>query len=149
MFTTRDHETADWRAPTVPEGDAILFDEPGRVLVLKPAGNYDVCYRSYWFRVTRGQFGRPTLRVKHGGGEESWSLPDELVKVLAVLDSDARFFVLHAFMDAHKSSARTARESEAGKWRQAAADKRIKTRKLPRQGVVKVWIEPGPAIAAA
>lgn len=147
MFTARDVETADWGAPSFPCGDALLFDEPGRVLVLKPVGNYDVCYRAYWFRVTRGQYGRATLRVKHGGGEESWSLPGELTKVLAALDSDQRFFVLYAFMDAHGKSAQAARQAEAAKWRQAAAEKRIKTRKLPRQSAVKVWIEPAAVIA--
>ena len=34
------------------------------------------------------------------------------------------------------------RDRERGEWSQAAIDKRIKTRKYPARGTVKVWIEP-------
>lgn len=142
---TRDIETDDWRAPTVAAGETVLFDEPGRVLDRKAEGGHtDVCYRAYWFRVVSGQFGPVALRVKHGGGEESWNIgyaTDPAVEALGMLDSDARYFVLHALMDAHHTSASNAADRTSAHWRQAAADKRIKTRKLPRQNAVKVWIE--------
>jgi hypothetical protein len=32
-------------------------------------------------------------------------------------------------------------------WKTAAAEKRIKTRKYPARGVVKVWIEPTGALS--
>jgi hypothetical protein len=44
---------------------------------------------------------------------------------------------------------RAASEKTEAKWRQAAADKRIKTRKQPGRNAVKVWIEPAPAKAEA
>jgi hypothetical protein len=41
-----------------------------------------------------------------------------------------------------KAASTTAREAETIKWRQAAAEKRIKTQKLRGRAAVKVWITP-------
>jgi hypothetical protein len=138
----------DWRAPSVPDGDAILFDEPGRVLgrdnPQAPGGRDAVDCRSHYFRVTKGQFGGYRLHVRHGGGEESLELSysSRIVDALAQMDSDARYWVLHSFLDAHHKTARTTSGKVSNEWRMAAAEKRIKTRKLPGKSEFKVWIEP-------
>ena len=136
----------DWRAPSVGPEDEIIFDEPGRVLGRdddnKPGGRGAVDCRSHYFRVTKPRFGFYTLLVKHGGGEESWQLSyaERTIDGLRQMDSDARFWLLWVIMDAHHASARTTTERVESVWRRAAAEKRIKTRKV-RSGV-KVWIEP-------
>ncbi len=127
----------DSRAPAVPEGHTILIDEPGRVLD-------NVCYRAFSFRVTKEQFGDYILRVRHGGGDESWRMEwrKRVVGIIEGLDSDSRFLMLHALMRAHQQSATITAERVAANWRKAAAEKRIKTRKLPGKNAVKVWVEP-------
>lgn len=128
------------RSPACPDGDEVLFDEPGRVLVLKPEGNSDVCFRAYHFRVTR-RHGSATLRVRHGGGEESWRLPCGMVRAFAAMTSDARYFAMHAIMDAHHESARGAAERTALTYREAFVNGRLRKRKVRGQNAVKVWIE--------
>lgn len=125
----------EWRAPKVPEGDAILIEEPGRVLD-------NICYRAYCFRVSKGGLGDYMLRVRHGGGDEAWKLDycKRTVTVLQALDSDGRFILLHSLMRAHQETRRVTAERVEANWRQAAAEKRIKTRKV--KGGVKVWVEP-------
>jgi hypothetical protein len=56
------------------------------------------------------------------------------------MESDDRFWLLWTIMDVKHDAATKAREDCESKWRTAAAQKRIKTRKV-RDGV-KVWIEP-------
>lgn len=125
----------EWAAPAVSEGDVIMFDEPGRVL-------NNVCYRAYHFRVVKPEFGPYTLLVKHGGGTESWRMEytTRVIDALQSLDSDSRFLLLHTIMRAHHESARITAEKLNASWQRAAAQKRIKTRKV--KGGVKVWIEP-------
>jgi len=145
---TYDILTETWRAPSVPRGETILFDEPGRVWDRKSAGgNYDVCYRAYHFRVTKCD-GISTLRVKHGGGEEAWRLGSAMEHALATMSSDARFFVLHAIMCAHHESARREREFTAHEYREAFVEGRLRKRKVRGQAQVKVWIEPRAAVGA-
>lgn len=122
------------RAPSLLEGETSLFLEPGRVLD-------NVCYRAYCFRVVKPEFGDYVLRVKHGGGEESWRMEwnKRLIAALDAMDSDTRFITLHALMRAHQSITTKAIEKRDSFWRLAAAEKRIKTRKV--KAGVKVWIE--------
>ena len=42
---------------------------------------------------------------------------------------------------AHADAKREGREGEAARWRKAAAEKRIRTRKVRGENLVKVWIE--------
>ncbi len=133
-----------WRAPSVPDGEEIIFDEPGRVLnrgAYGPGGGNAVCCRSHYFRVTKAH-SFYILRVKHGGGEEQCSLKYDkrIIDALALMDSDSRFWMLWAFMDVKKDAEIATREAVNAKWQAAAAQKRIKTRKM-RDGV-KVWIVP-------
>jgi len=136
----------EWRAPSVAEGESIIFDEPGRVLDRtqpdKPSGGVDC--RSHYFRVTKPEFGPYQLKVRHGGGEDSCCLRHDkrIIDGLAVMDSDTRYRVLQVIMDVQERAEIKTTDLLNSKWRKAAAQKRIKTRKT--QAGVKVWIEPEP-----
>lgn len=134
------------RRPTIPEDEAIIFDEPGRVLPPLKGDHGGTCCRSHHFVVTRPRFGRPTLRVKHGGGEESWPLgwDQRAVDGLDKLPSDERYRLLWVIMDAHKDSARQAAEQTARRYEQAFVDGRLKKRKRRGSDRYKVWIESAP-----
>lgn len=123
-------------APTLDEGETLLYDEPGRC-----GGGLDS--HSYHYRVVRAKWGGLSLRVRHGGGEEVLRLSSDktLAAPLAALDSTGRYWLLGAIYHAHSDAGHKARSETDAVWRTAAAEKRIKTRKLPRQGRVKVWIE--------
>jgi hypothetical protein len=133
-----------WRAPSVAEDEEIIFDEPGRVLSRtspeRPSDGVDC--RSHYFRVTKPRFGFYKLRVKHGGGEDSLCLKYDkrIIEALAQLDSDSRYWMLFTFLDVKDKTKTDTADAVNGKWRKAAAQKRIKTRKV-KDGV-KVWIEP-------
>ena len=137
------YKEREWRAPSVKEDEEILFDEPGRVLRGGGISHTDVCCRSHYFRVTLPKYGFYTLRVKHGGGEESWKLDYDkrVVEALAMMDSDHRFRLLWAIMEAHQSSEREGYRKAEVKWKGAASEGRIKTRKLRNSDFRKVWIE--------
>lgn len=142
--TQPDSPTADnWRAPTIEPEETTLFDEPGRLLTHDGS---PVDYCAYHFRVTQHRFGPYRLHVKHGGGQEVWPLcfAPELPAALGKMEPDDRFRFLHLLMQTnHKTAEHTAQRLTA-QWQQAAAEKRIRTRKLPGQPRVKVWIEPAP-----
>ncbi len=127
--------------PPLEDGDELLFDEPGR------CGGTDS--HAYHYRMVKhcGLY----LLVRHGGGDRRIYLSSNaaLVQTLNGLDSAARYWILSAIYHAHHDGARDARESESETWRTAAAEKRIKTRKLPARGVCKVWIELAAPTAAA
>jgi len=126
--------------PALRDGETLFYDEPGRC-----GGGTDS--HAYHFRVTVER-GRIWLLVRHGGGDErmefGWakSMPD-----LTRLDSYDRYFLLAAAFHGMKNAVQYAVDTEREDWREAAAEKRIKTRKLPGRGVTKVWIEPKAAIA--
>jgi hypothetical protein len=130
----------EWRAPALNADETLIIDEPGRVLK-------NTCYRSHSFRVVQPEFGQYILRVRHGGGTEAWPIgwTKQVIEAIASLDSDSRFLMLHTLMCAHQESARIATERTAAIWRKAAAEKRLKTRKV--KGGVKVWIEEAQAAA--
>lgn len=124
-------------APALASGDVLLFDEPGR------CGGIDS--HAYHFRVVKTPSGSLGLVVRHGGGEvriDYLSNKRALEAALGALDSDGRYWVLCALFHAREDAARKAVDREGRVWREAAAEKRIRTRKLPARGVVKVWVEP-------
>ncbi|MEN6534498.1 MAG: hypothetical protein ABFD89_12595 [Bryobacteraceae bacterium] len=134
------------RAPVLSEGDTLIYDECGRCAP-KPQvkGRNSIDFHSHHFRLVKRDYGEICLLVRHGGGDERVKLGYSytcIPELLEPMDSDGRYLMLHALYAAHYDAARQAREQEAAKWQQAAADKRIKTRRMPKQGYVKVWIEP-------
>lgn len=122
--------------PPLVDGDVLLYDEPGR------CGGLDS--HSHHFRIVKHGCGTVSLLVRHGGGDERIRLfpHRDLPKLLGALDSNARYWMLATIHSAHRDGASEAQAMEAMKWKSAAADKRIKTRKYPSRGYVKVWIEP-------
>ena len=117
--------------PDLCESDVLLYDEPGR------CGGLDS--HSHHFRVVKSH-GSYALLVRHGGGDERIRLPHPGIPALANLDSNGRYWLLLMIHSAASHANEAGRSSEYAKWHRAAADKRIKTRKL-RTGAVKVWID--------
>lgn len=122
--------------PTLTEYDALLYDEPGR------CGGIDS--HCHHYRVASSPGGALDILVKHGGGEERIRLSNStaLKPILAALDSNSRYWILNSIAHAHTDGRLQGAETVESNWRQAAAEKRIKTRKTPRRDCVKVWIEP-------
>lgn len=138
-LVTTDIQTDPWRAPSVPDGYEVLYDEPGRV-ICNPHSKFDVCYRSHHFRVV-AKHGLHTLFVRHGGGDEAIPLASDFVCALAMMDSDARFLTLYALMDTAHKAARNAESRTADAFRKAFAQGRLKKRKVRGTDAVRVWIE--------
>jgi hypothetical protein len=126
--------------PTLQDGDTLLFDEPGR------CGGQDS--HSYHYRVVK-VCSSLELLVHHGGGDERMRIAcgKAIEPALAAMDSTARYWVLNAIYQAHDNGKRYGRESTTDYWQKAAAEKRIKTRKVRGSHCVKVFVE-SPALAA-
>jgi len=120
--------------PALDPRDTLLYDEPGR------CGCMDS--HCHHYRVVR-RFGSVYLLVRHGGGNERIRLAytKSLLDTLEALDSTARYWVLNTICHAHSDGASQAAENCNAKWRKAAVEKRIKTRKQRGCDSVKVWIE--------
>ena len=121
--------------PEMREGETLLYDEPGRC----GAGDS----HAYHFRITL-ECGRIWLLVRHGGGDRrmTFGWGKGITGPLTALDSNSRYWLLCAAFHGMNSAAQEARDLERAEWQQAAAEKRIRTRKQPRRGFIKVWIEP-------
>lgn len=137
-----DGKSFSTRQPSPPElrvGDELLYDEPGR------CGGLD-CH-SHHFRLVRSYYhvNDYDIVVRHGGGDERVSLGvvgRRLVPSFDALDSNGRFWLMHTLYSVQTATQRETGEKVAQYWRAAAAEKRIKTRKLRGRGQIKVWIEP-------
>lgn len=131
-----------WRVnpPELKDSDTLLFDEPGR------CGGIDS--HAYHFRVVANSPGGRwcDLLVRHGGGDERMRISNApaVVNGLESMDSNGRYWMLHAIYHAHSDAFRLGRDLEAQSWRQAAAEKRIKVRKVRGQSAVRVSVEPRP-----
>ncbi len=121
--------------PDLAEGEALLYDEPGR------CGGSDS--HSYHFRVTTER-ARVYLLVRHGGGDErmEFGWENTMLAPLSSLDSNGRYWLLCAAYHGMKKAVRDAREEVNATWNFAAAEGRIKTRKQRGTNIVKVHIEP-------
>jgi hypothetical protein len=84
------------------------------------------------------------LLVRHGGGDERihLSLPrGSNIESSWRMDSNTRYWILNAIYHAHSNGRRDGIASEAAKYLRAFAEGRLKKRKLPKQGTVRIWIE--------
>ena len=128
--------TKAWRAPDLQDGDVLLFDEPGR------CGGLD--HHSHHFRVVKHGCGTVSLLVRHGGGDERMRLfpHRQLPEFFGSMDSTTRYWILATIYDAYIDGKEDGYAKEHHLWQQAAAEKRIKTRKQSARGIIKVWIEP-------
>lgn len=122
--------------PELADDEELLYDEPGR------CGGIDS--HCHHFRLVK-KHGRFNLLVRNGGGDRRISLGSRQpgMQALSKLDSNDRYWLLQMLYHSIQDSARSATESESAKWRRAAAEKRIKTRKVRGKDSVKVWIEDG------
>ena len=129
--------------PAIQDGDVLIYDEPGR------CGGIDA--HSHHFRLVKRGWQYLVL-VRHGAGEESVVLGSPahlMVPSLAMMDSDARYWLLHSLYSVQKDAKMLAECDTAHLWRQAAAEGRIKTRKQRGQNRVNVWIEPAAQISVS
>jgi hypothetical protein len=130
------YSTRSVNPPDLKDGDQLLYDEPGR------CGGLDS--HSHHIRLVKNRSDY-VIRVRHGGGDEAVALSCAMrlaIDGLAALDSNARYWLLLSILSAVRDSQHTAEDKTADKYRKAFVDGRLKKRRLPRSGVVKVWIEP-------
>lgn len=120
--------------PELGENDTLIYDEPGR------CGGLD-CH-SHHYRMIK-HYSSYFLTVQHGGGKESLALSETktFLETLTSIDSNARYWIFHAIYHAASQAERAAGEATSAKWRRAAAEKRIKTRKQRGGNSVRVWID--------
>jgi hypothetical protein len=130
------YETVEGRKPTIGLEDKELFSEHGRILD-------NVCYRSHWFVLVKAEYGGFFLLVKHGAGEERISLgfSKKYQTMMQQMDSDTRYYMMHALMQAWHDGEKKGRNEATAVYRTAFAEGRLKKRKLPNQSKIKVWIE--------
>ena len=117
------------------DGDELIRDLPGR------CGGIDS--HSHDLRIVRRKIMGLYLLVHHGGGTERIPLHAYGCEAFieAMSDNDC-YWMMRTLHGVQSDAARLARDKESYKWRQAAAEKRIKTRKNRGSNTVKVWIEP-------
>lgn len=145
MTTETAWELDPRRAPTLAEGEELVYCEHGRIIYRTPEkipGQGTDC-RSHWFRVVR-RSGAYFLLVHHGVGEERVSLGYSYRNFTAMFDplnSDARFWLFWTILDVHHNAQRAARDQAATEYKQAFVDGRLKKRKMPGRPDTKVWIE--------
>ena len=134
-----DGHTFSTRAPNPPpllDGDVLLYDEPGR------CGGIDA--HSHHFRLVKAG-GEVALLVRHGGGDEALALGCTGRLALPAfdgLDTNARYWLLHAIYSAHSNGADAAASRRDAFWRKAAAQKRIVVRKVRGRDAVEISVEP-------
>lgn len=130
---------ARYLAPPTPlDSDRIVYDEPGR------CGSIDA--HSHHFTLVESGFGRVELLYRHCAGEGRFRVSNgpAVICALHCLGTDGRYWVLYALYDAHASGDREGQAKADQSWGQSAAEKRIRTRKMPKSTNVKVWIEARP-----
>ncbi len=141
----KNYSTRQPMPPDLREIDALLWDEPGR------CGGIDA--HSHHFRLVKTSYPDFVLLVRHGGGDERIDLGCTarfVLPALESLDSNGRYWLLHTLYSVHSSAERHASQERDSVWQKAAAEKRIKVRKLRGRNAVRVSIEtPRPLETAA
>jgi hypothetical protein len=121
-------------------GNNILLEEKGRVI-----GEVD--YNSFTLKLVR-DMGFYHLYVIHGAGEEKISLihvKEQVIKTILNMEPDTRFLTLFAFYDIAKNEFQKGFNEAEVTYQRAAAEGRLKTRKVRGENRVKVWVEdPAP-----
>ena len=135
------------RAPTLADGDVIVFDEPGRICYRteerKPGSGVDC--RSHWFRIVKNG-GAYALLVHHGGGEERIALgysykAGPIAEGMALMSSDARYWLMHQMLDLNHD----AKRATESRYHSAFVNGRLKKRRVSggsrAMARYSVWIE--------
>ena len=145
----------EWRAPTLAQGDTLLYSECGRIVKAETYGHgrNGIDYRSHYFTVVTGEHNYGTyLLVKHGGGEERIKIDyssKRVAQFFEPLDSTERYLLMHMLHSLYRDTKREADEATAATYRKAFAEDRLRKRKNRGQASCKVWIEREPIKAAA
>lgn len=119
--------------PALSDGETLVRDEPGR------CGGLDSHCHHYCLTMRHANY---YLLVRHGGGDERIPLFNPEADAMKGLDSTSCYWIMSAIYHANAEGKRIARQAADLHWRRAAAEKRIKTRKLRGAKGVKVWIVP-------
>lgn len=121
--------------PDLAAGDDLLHDLPGR------CGGGDS--HSYHLRIVKAQYGGFALLVRHGAGDERLALgrDNNLIAPLAAMDDSGRYWFLMRLYHVMEDHAKELATETDFRWRKAAAEKRIKVRKMPGRDFARVWIE--------
>lgn len=149
-----DHKSTYPVNPPAPrEGDELLYDEPGRCVrgVREGGISGGLDSHAYHFRLVKSRYDYAVL-VRHGGGDECvplGSIGKRIAPCFTGLDSESRYFLMYALYSTHRDARNAATSETSNLWRNAAAEKRIRTRRFPARGIVKVWIEPANKLADA
>jgi hypothetical protein len=117
--------------PVLNDNEQLLRDEPGR------CGGLDS--HSHHYRLAKS-CGSLILLVRHGCGDERLRLSGPLEGVFAQLESTECYWMLNAIYHASSDGIRSGSQKTDVRWRRAAAEKRIKTRKESGSNNVRVWI---------
>lgn len=121
-------------------GNNILLEEKGRVI-----GEVD--YNSFTLKLVR-DMGFHYLYVTHGAGEEKIPLihvREQVIENILNMEPDTRFLTLFAFYDIAKSEFQKGFNKAEITYQRAAAEGRLKTRKVRGENRVRVWVEdPAP-----
>lgn len=121
--------------PALRDGDELLYDLPGRC-------GRGTDSHSFHFRVVKsGGYGMDLL-VRHGRGDERFRLSCPAGESFASMSEEDRYWVCQAMYHAIENAREKSHRDTTARWQQAAAEKRIRTRKMPKRDAVKVWIEP-------
>jgi len=119
--------------PEVERGDEILIDEPGRC-------GHGIDSHCLHVRVVKNS-SRYYMLTNTRSGTNRLSLNGLVcVPLLASMDSDSRYWMLQMIHYTTQREAMRAEQEERRFWRQAAAENRIKTRKVRNENRVNVWV---------
>jgi len=127
-----DYGREPWRAPDNGD-DKVVIELPGRVV-----GN--VCHRSHYFRVCESG----TVFVRHGAGQESFSLGYDAHVLIGVLEraaDDEQYLIIRRIYETRSADKRAAAAETEAKIFKAFSDGRLKKRKQRGSDKVKVWID--------
>jgi hypothetical protein len=120
-------------APAPRELDEIIIDEPGRC-------GHGIDSHHLHLRVVKNCDKYYLLTDSPRGVHRLQLASSFAVSVLEKMDSDSRYWTLQMIHHTAQREAREATQAERKFWRQAAADNRIKTRKVRNQNQVEVWV---------
>lgn len=116
------------------EGDVLVRDLPGR------CGGIDS--HSHDFRIIRRKIMGLYLLVHHGGGSERIALRAYGCEgFIETMNESDCYWIMLTLYGVQSDAARKAQSIESDKWRKAAVEKRIKTRKQRGSNFMKIWIE--------
>jgi hypothetical protein len=120
-------------APAPRELDEIIIDEPGRC-------GHGIDSHYLHLRVVKS-CGKYYLLTDSPRGVHRLQLASSFaVSVLEKMDSDSRYWTLQMIHHTAQREAREATQAERKFWMQAAADNRIKKRKMRNKNQVDVWV---------